>query len=63
MLPSSGDSDEKIDVKYNSINILLPYEVGGSPVYGNYGGDKLGVTITVDGNGISNVSVPLLAFK
>lgn len=62
MLPSSG-TDEHIDVKYNTINILLPYEIGGTPVYSNYGGGKLGVTITVDGNGISNVSVPLLAFK
>jgi hypothetical protein len=63
MLPSSGTTDEKIDVKYNSINILLPYEVGGTAVYGNYGGGKLGVTITVDGNGITSVNVPLLAFK
>lgn len=62
MIQSTG-TDENIEVKYTTINILLPYEIGGTPVYSNYGGGKLGVTITVDGNGISNVSVPLLAFK
>ena len=28
MIPSSGTKDEKIDVSYNSIAILLPYVVG-----------------------------------
>lgn len=57
------DTTEKIDVQYNSITIVYPYVVGGMPVYANYGGGKMGITITIDGNGVSYVNVPLLAFK
>ncbi len=57
------DKTEKIDVQYNSITVVYPYVVGGTPVYSNYGGGKMGITITIDGNGVSYVNVPLLAFK
>lgn len=56
-------SDEKIEVQYNNITIIYPYLVGATAVYSNYGGGKMGVSVTVDGNGISSVNVPLLAFK
>lgn len=39
MIQSTG-TDENIEVKYNTINILLPYEIGGTPVYSNYGGGE-----------------------
>jgi hypothetical protein len=55
--------EEKIDVQYNSITIIYPYVVGGTAIYNNYGGGKMGISITVDGNGISYANVPLLAFK
>jgi len=55
--------EEKIDVQYNSITIVYPYVVGGTAIYNNYGGGKMGISITVDGNGISYANVPLLAFK
>ncbi len=55
--------EEKIDVQYNSITIIYPYIVGGTAIYNNYGWGKMGITITVDGNGISYANVPLLAFK
>lgn len=62
-LVSSTGTTEKIDVQYNTITIVYPYVVGGTPVYNNYGGGKMGISITVDGNGVSSVNVPLLAFK
>jgi hypothetical protein len=55
--------EEKIDVQYNNITIVYPYVVGGKAIYNNYGGGKMGITITVDGNGVSYANVPLLAFK
>jgi hypothetical protein len=58
-----GNKDEKIDVQYNSITIIYPYIIGGTAIYSNYGGDKMGISITVDGNGVSSVNVPMLAFK
>lgn len=57
------DKDEKINVQYNSITIIYPYVIGGTAIYNNYGGGKMGISITVDGNGVSYANVPLLAFK
>lgn len=62
-LVTTTGKDEKINVQYNSITIVYPYVVGWTPVYNNYGWGKMGITITVDGNGISYANVPLLAFK
>lgn len=55
--------NEKIEVQYNSITILYPYVIGWVDVYGSFGNGKMGISITVDGQGINSVLVPLLAFK
>ena len=57
------EKDEKINVQYNSITIVYPYVVGGTPIYTNYGWGKMWISITIDGNGVSYANVPLLAFK
>lgn len=59
----STSSGEKIDVQYNSISVLYPYLVWDAAIYNNYGGGKMWVVVTVDGDGVSYVSIPLLAFK
>jgi hypothetical protein len=62
-LVDTTDVTEKIEVQYNTITVLYPYMIGSLPVYNNYGGGKMGVIVTVDGNGVTSVNVPLLAFK
>ena len=57
------DKKEKIDVQYNSITIIYPYVIGDSAIYNNNGWGKMGIMITIDGNGVNSVNVPLLAFK
>ena len=60
---NNDDKKEKIDVQYNSITIIYPYVIGDSAIYNNNGWGKMGIMITIDGNGVNSVNVPLLAFK
>jgi len=56
------DQEENVEPQSQSFSVFVPMLINKVWLYNNYG-NQIWVTLTVDKNGVSNVSVPLLKFK